>query len=83
MNKINKIAKKYNLYVIEDCAEAIGSKFQNKNIGISGDCSIFSFFGNKTITTGEGGMILFNKNKHYKIAKKLRDHGMSTKKILS
>ena len=80
MNKINKIAKKYNLYVIEDCAEAIGSKFQNKNIGMSGDCSIFSFFGNKTITTGEGGMILFNKNKHYKIAKKLRDHGMSTKK---
>ena len=83
MDKINKIAKKYNLYVIEDCAEAIGSKFQNKNIGTSGDCSIFSFYGNKTITTGEGGMILFNKNKHYKIAKKLRDHGMSTKKILS
>lgn len=80
MNKIKKIAKKYNIFVIEDCAEAIGSKFRNKNIGTFGDCSIFSFFGNKTITTGEGGMILFKKNKHFQIAKKLRDHGMSTKK---
>lgn len=80
MNKIKKIAKKYNIFVIEDCAEAIGSKFKNKNIGTFGDCSIFSFFGNKTITTGEGGMILFKKKKHFEIAKKLRDHGMSTKK---
>ena len=80
MDKIKKIAKKYNIFVIEDCAEAIGSKFRNKNIGTFGDCSIFSFFGNKTITTGEGGMILFKKNKHFEIAKKLRDHGMSTKK---
>ena len=65
MNKIKKIAKKYNIFVIEDCAEAIGSKFKNKNIGTFGDCSIFSFFGNKTITTGEGGMILFKKKKTF------------------
>ena len=42
MDKINKI-QKYNLYVIEDCAEAIGSKFQNKNIGTSGDCQFLAF----------------------------------------
>ena len=80
MHKITKIAKKHNIFVVEDCAEAIGSKYKNKNVGTFGDCSIFSFFGNKTITTGEGGMILFKKNKYYKIAKKLRDHGMSKNK---
>ena len=42
--------------------------------------SFFSFFGNKTITTGEGGMVCFKKKKHYEIAKKLRDHGMNSKK---
>jgi len=80
MEKIMKIAKKNKIYVVEDCAEAIGSKYKNKNIGTFGDCSIFSFFGNKTITTGEGGMILFKSTKHQLIAKKLRDHGMSKKK---
>ncbi len=80
MEEISKIAKKHKIFVIEDCAEAIGSKFKNKNIGTFGDCSIFSFFGNKTITTGEGGMILFKNKKNYDRAKKLRDHGMSIKK---
>lgn len=48
--------------------------------GTFGDCSTFSFYGNKTFTTGEGGMILFKKKKNYEYAKILRDHGMSTKK---
>lgn len=80
MEKIMKIAKKNKIFVIEDCAESIGSKFRNKRTGTIGDCGIFSFFGNKTITTGEGGMILFKSHKIFSIAKKLRDHGMSREK---
>ena len=52
-------ALKFGLYVIEDCAEAIGSVFKDKPVGVFGDVATFSFFGNKTISTGEGGMVLF------------------------
>lgn len=80
MNEILKICSKYKVFLIEDCAEAIGSKYNKKIVGTFGDCSVFSFFGNKTITTGEGGMILFRNFNHYNLAKKLRDHGMSLEK---
>jgi perosamine synthetase len=80
MKKIMQIAKKNKIFVIEDCAEAIGTKYRDKRVGTIGDCGIFSFFGNKTITTGEGGMIIFKNPKVYSIAKKLRDHGMSKEK---
>ncbi len=80
MNEILKIANSKNLLVIEDCAEAIGSKIQNKRVGTYGDCSTFSFFGNKTITTGEGGMVLFKDKRSYERGKLLRDHGMSKTK---
>ena len=63
MNTIMRIARKYNLYVIEDVAEAFGSKYMNKSLGSFGDVSTFSFFGNKTITTGEGGMVSSNSKK--------------------
>ena len=79
MENINSLAKKHSLLVIEDCAEAIGSKTSNKLMGTFGDASTFSFFGNKTITTGEGGMILFKKKEDYNKAKILRDHGMNPK----
>ena len=80
MKEIMKIANDNNLFVLEDCAEAIGSKIGNKRVGTYGDCSTFSFYGNKTITTGEGGMIIFKNKKHYELGKLLRDHGMSNKK---
>tara|TARA_B110000027_G_C16121911_1_gene303604 strand:- start:4720 stop:6168 length:1449 start_codon:yes stop_codon:yes gene_type:complete len=80
MSKIQKIAKKNKLFLLEDCAESIGSKINNKAIGSFSDISIFSFFGNKTITTGEGGMVCFKNNTHYKRAFLLRDHGMNKKK---
>lgn len=62
MFEINKIAKKYNLAVVEDACEALGAeikdtKFSNKYAGSFSDISVFSFFGNKTITAGEGGMV--------------------------
>lgn len=80
MNEIAKIAKDHNLKIIEDCAEAIGTKFNDSPVGTFGDVSTFSFFGNKTITTGEGGMILFKDELTYEKAKLIKNHGMSEKK---
>ncbi len=80
MDEIIKLSNKNNLYVVEDCAEALGSKWKNKNVGTFGDASTFSFFGNKTISTGEGGMVLFKNKETSERAKILRDHGMSTTK---
>ena len=65
MDAIMKIAKEHNLFVIEDCAEAIGSEYKGKKVGSFGDVSCFSFFGNKTITCGEGGMVLTNSDYLY------------------
>jgi perosamine synthetase len=78
MRELMKIAKKYNLIVIEDCAEAIGSQRDGLHVGTFGDAAIFSFFANKSITTGEGGMLLLKNESAYLLAKKLKDHGMSS-----
>ena len=77
MELIMKIAKKYNLYVIEDCAEALGSRFKNKPVGTFGDISTFSFFGNKTITTGEGGMVATNNINIFKKCLHLKSQGLN------
>lgn len=61
--KINKIAKKHNLFVIEDCALALGSTVNNKHVGLFGDVGVFSFYPVKHMTTTEGGMII-SKNKN-------------------
>lgn len=80
MDKICDIAKKHNLYVIEDCAEAHGAEFAGRKVGSFGDISCFSFYGNKVITTGEGGMCLTNNEELDKKMRKIRDHGMSKEK---
>ena len=80
MTSIMDLAEKYNLFVIEDCAEALGSRYQGKHVGNFGDVATFSFFGNKTITTGEGGMLIFRESPMRDRAKILRDHGMSPKR---
>ena len=80
MDEVVEIAQKHNLFIIEDCAEAIGSKVRNRVVGSFGDANCFSFFGNKTITTGEGGMILFKDPEVAKKARILRDHGMNPEK---
>ena len=69
MNEIKKIAKKHKLYLIEDCALAVGSYFQKKHVGLHGDAGVFSFYPVKHMTTGEGGMIIL---KNTKLSKKLR-----------
>jgi perosamine synthetase len=60
MSPIMEIARKYSLYVIEDAAEAHGAKYHGQVVGSIGDVATFSFFGNKIITCGEGGMVVTN-----------------------
>ncbi len=79
IDEIKKIAKKHKLLIIEDCAEAIGAKYKGRLIGSDGDCSCFSFFANKTITSGEGGMAVFKNKKKADFARKLINHGLSNK----
>ena len=60
MDKICRIANKYNLKIIEDCAQAQGATIKNKYVGTFGDAGCFSFYPTKQITTGEGGMVVMN-----------------------
>jgi len=77
MDLIMKIAEDHNLYVIEDAAEAHGAEYKGEKIGSFGDISCFSFYGNKIITTGEGGMCLTNNEELVEKMRILRDHGMN------
>lgn len=69
MYAIKQIADKHGIYVIEDAAEAIGGIYHNKPVGSFSDAAVFSFYGNKTITTGEGGMVVTN---NHDLANRLR-----------
>ena len=80
MDPIMKIAEEHDLYVIEDAAEAHGAEYKGKKVGSFGDISCFSFYGNKIITTGEGGMCLTNNEDLAKNMRILRDHGMTLNK---
>ncbi len=80
MERIMKIAHKHNLYVVEDCAEAHGAMFKGQKVGSFGDIGCYSFFGNKVITTGEGGMCITNNKELQDKMRVLRDHGMSKTK---
>ena len=73
MEKILKICKKNKLFLIEDAAEVIGQKYKKKMCGSFGDISTFSFYANKQITTGEGGMILTNNRKISEKCKNLKN----------
>ena len=72
---LKKIAKKHNLFLIEDSAEAIGSEFNGKKCGSFGDAAIFSFYPNKQITTGEGGVVLTNNKKIADLCKSMSNQG--------
>ena len=73
MDKILKICKKHKIFLIEDAAEVIGLKYKNRLCGSFGDISTFSFYANKQVTTGEGGMISTNSFKLYNKCKSLRN----------
>jgi perosamine synthetase len=72
---INRVADKYGLAVIEDAAEAIGSEYRGCRAGSFGATGVFSFHGSKTLTTGEGGMLVTDRTDLYERAAVLRDHG--------
>ena len=78
MDAIMTIAKKYNLKVIEDACHGPLSEYKGKKLGTIGDCASFSFFSNKNISTGEGGMFITNNDEMAQKARLIRSHGMST-----
>jgi perosamine synthetase len=78
-DKLKNVASKHGLYLIEDAAESFGAVYKGKMSGTLGDVSTFSFFGNKTITTGEGGMVLCKKEEHFNKIKQLKNQGNSDK----
>jgi perosamine synthetase len=80
MKKISKICKENKLYLIEDAAEAFGSKLDGKFLGTFGDVGCFSFFGNKTISTGEGGCCVVKRKKIYDKILLYKNHGMNDKR---
>lgn len=77
MSAIIKIAKKYNLKVIEDAAQSFGSKYKNKHAGTFGDIGCFSLHPLKNLNgIGDGGLVITNNKKYYERIKKLRNHGL-------
>jgi perosamine synthetase len=80
MDGIMKLAQDHGLFVIEDAAEAHGARFHGRRVGGFGNCGVFSFYGNKVITSGEGGMLTTNDREFHLKAKRLRDHAMSAER---
>lgn len=78
MDEIIGIAKKYNLKIIEDSCHGPLSEYKGKKLGTIGDIGCFSFFSNKNMSTGEGGMLVTNNRAFFEKAKLLRSHGMTT-----
>ena len=72
---IEKIAEKYELYVIEDSCEAIGSEYKGKKAGSFGVAGAFAFYPNKQMTTGEGGVIVTDNEEIYKLSRSIRNQG--------
>ena len=82
IKKIAKLARSNDLLLIEDCAHALGTKFENKHVGTFGNVGCFSFYPTKNITTIEGGMIITNSKKIAEYVTSARNHGL-TKSLMS
>ena len=80
MDPILALARQHGLHVIEDAAEAHGALYKGKRVGSLGEINTFSFYGNKIITTGEGGLLTTNDDALDQKVRFLRDHAMSTEK---
>ncbi len=77
MDALIEIGVAHGVDIIEDAAEAHGAEYKGRRVGGLGKCGVFSFYGNKVITTGEGGMLTTNDQEFYQHARRLRDHAMS------
>lgn len=75
MDEINKIAKEFKLKVIEDCAQAPGAKYKGRKVGTLGDVAVFSLNMHKTVTTGEGGVVVTNNDEIAEKVRLIRNHG--------
>lgn len=80
MDEITSMAEDHDLYVVEDCAEAHGGEYKGRKVGSYGTINCFSFYGNKIITTGDGGMCLTNNEELADKMRILRSHGMNPNK---
>jgi perosamine synthetase len=76
MDPIMDIARRHGLFVLEDAAESPGAEYKGRRVGSIGDAATFSFFGNKIITTGEGGMVTTNNCAIADEVRRLKNHGM-------
>ena len=81
LDAICEIAHMHNIYVVEDSAEAVGARYRGRRIGGHGICSAFSFFGNKIITTGEGGMVTTNDAELASRLRLLRGQGQDPQRL--
>ncbi len=77
MDAVMAICEEHNLLLVEDCAEAVGTRYKGRHVGTFGDVATFSFFGNKTITTGEGGMVVSKDSAVMARARHLKSQGVS------
>jgi perosamine synthetase len=82
MEAIQEIAQHHNLFVIEDACEALGAEIDGRKAGSFGDASVFGFYPNKQITTGEGGAVVTNKPELAKHARSLRNQGRTSSEWL-
>ena len=79
MEEILKIARDNNLFILEDASQGVGVKYQNMHVGTFGDVGVLSYYGNKTITTGEGGIVLSSNKELMDKVYQLKNHGRMTK----
>jgi len=77
MDALVDLCREHNLFLVEDCAEGFGAYYRGKHVGVFGDVAAFSFYGNKTITTGEGGMVVCKRQDIYDKAYHLKTQGVS------
>jgi perosamine synthetase len=81
MDALSRLAEQAGVRIIEDCAEAIGTRIDGRHVGTFGDISAFSLFGNKTITTGEGGMVVTNRDDLYDLVVRLKGQGLAANRV--
>lgn len=80
MDALTQIAKEDHLFLVEDCAESFGAKYNDRLVGTFGDMAAFSFYGNKTITTGEGGMVVTNDDELAERARLFKGQGLAAER---